>query len=207
MRFAFILRHRRRLLMQFDPSQGSLASSNNLKRTFAQQATARKVPKIEGAQTPTSSSRGTTSIFSPEFVMPNPPPPPSSSSHVGSRSKGSSFGRSSRAPPPSFKGGRGKGKSSVSLALSRLPLLEGPVHAEQDIEAQFADNYPGAPLPKPVLVSNPKGSLSNWMSNAYNKLPTYESKEGRLEDGRIVWRCDDYLLNLYLNLTIGQNYD
>ncbi|KZP31345.1 hypothetical protein FIBSPDRAFT_1037789 [Athelia psychrophila] len=101
----------------------------------------------------------------------------SSSSRVHSRSKGGSFGGSSRAPPPSFKGGINKGKKNG------LPVLEGPPRDEAYIASQFAESYAGVPPPKPVYLSNPKGSLSNWAHNAYNKLPMYQASEGRA-----LWR-------------------
>lgn len=187
--------------MQFDPTQGSTASSSTLKRTLAQQAFARKVPKIESEQTPSGSP---TPVFSPEFSMPNSS---SSSAHPGSRSRGGSFGRSSRAPPPAFKGGKSKGKGgSNSMALSRLPMFEGPSHDEAYIASQFAETYAGVPPPKPVYLGNPKGSLSNWMNNAYNKLPTYQSNEGRSEEGRALWRYDHPALGLVSKLTILQNH-
>ena len=182
MRLAFVLRHRRRFLMHFDTSRGTAlpsAPSSTLKRTLAHQATVRKTPRVDRAQSPagcsptvdfnsssTSSSRGNLSLSS---------------------LKGDYFGRATRAVPPAFRGEKhkGKGKSHPNKSLT---FFEGPLHDKSHIEFHFAQTYPKTSTPKAVHLDNPKSSVSNFQQSVCGTLPSYECKEGLL-NGRLNWRC------------------
>lgn len=204
MRLAFVLRHRRRLLMQFDPLRGSQlsSSSSSLKRTLAQQATARKIPRIEGTENSPSAfsstnrvtTQGSSSVFSPEFKMPT-----SSSSHINSTTKGrgGSFSRPVRAAPPAFGGSKSKGRGKSSG--SRLPVLEGPFHDSDHITAHHEQEYPNLKSLRPIDIQNPKSALSNFQNNAFGTLPQYKFVEGVL-NGRHIWRWVLYKQHLVYKL-------
>lgn len=194
MHFAFILRHRRRLLMQFDPSKGTPLSSPtsvSLKRSFAQPATAnaRKMPRFDKTETPITSSpsssraasRGT-SVFSPEFQMPTPS---TSSSYLSSNSRlknGSPVHRATRAAPPVFRGG--KSKSGVPF---RAHVFDGPMHDMDYIVTQFNQQYPHTSPLKQVHELNPKSALANFETTAFGTMPKYEAVEGLMK-GKRLWR-------------------
>ena len=215
MRFAFVLRHRRRLPMQFDPSKGtplSSSASTSLKRSLSQPATAsaRKAPRIEkneALSSTFSSGRGaglgSSSVFAPEFQMPTPSS--SSSSQLNSNSKGGSSGqRATRAAPPVFKGAISKGKGK-SKSDAKLAVLEGPLRNKDYIVTQYGRDYPsGTPL-KTIHAQNPKPSLSNWVHAAYGAQPQYQFAGG-LIDGRQILRHVLYSLIVVLKLTSAQMY-
>jgi len=197
MHFAFLLRHRRRLLMHFDPSKGTPLSSSasvSLKRSLAQQATAnaRKIPRTEKAQAPATSSlsssrRGSPPVFSPEFQMPTP----SSSSSPNLSSNSSNFHRSlgkraKRATPPAFKG-TGKGN-----------VLDGPMRDMNHIVMEFNQQHPDASELKPVHSLNPKSAVANFETIVFGTLPHYDSVEG-LVNGRKIWRCVFYIWPGFVN--------
>lgn len=184
--------------MHFDPSQGSslTASTSTLKRTLAQQATAtaRKIPRVDGADSPASSSsstsktngRGSSTVFSPEFQMPTPSSSTSGQMNSGaSWSRGGNFGRANRAAPPAFRGGKGKGKGKGPS--SKATVFEVPVRDKVQIEKQFHQDHPGSTLPKSVHLENPKSALSNFENTVYGTLPKYESIEGVI-NGKHNWR-------------------
>lgn len=174
--------------MHFDPSKGTglpSGPSSTLKRTLAQQATAHKIPRVDGAQSP---ARSSSTVFSPDFEMPGSSSTSSSRGNLNvSSSKGAYFGRATRAAPPAFRGGKNKGKGQSHPSKSRT-FFEGPLHDKSHIESHFAQNYPNASIPKAVHLDNPKSSASNFQNTVCGTLPSYECKEGLL-NGRPNWRC------------------
>lgn len=177
--------------MHFDTPIGI---SSTLKRTLAQQATVRKTPRVDEAQSPGSSS----TVFSPDFKVPGSSSTPSSQGNLNSSSKGAYFGRATRAAPPAFRGGKNKGRGKGHPR--RYPTsFEGPLHDKSHIESHFAQTYPHASAPKAVHLDNPKSFVSNFQNTVCGTLPSYECKEGLL-DGRPNWRC-------VASCIVGMNYD
>lgn len=180
--------------MQFDPSKGTPISSPasvSLKRTLTYNATAsaRKLPRVDKAETPMTSSSSSSraasrspAVFSPDFQMPTPS---SSSSHMSSNSRlktGSPVRQAARAAPPVFKGHKRKG-----VAPFKARVFDGPMHDINYITTQFNHQYPHVSPLKPVHELNPKSSLANFETTAFGTMPKYEAVEG-LVNGQKVWR-------------------
>lgn len=174
--------------MHFDPSKGTAlpsAPSSTLKRTLSQQATARKIPRVDGAQSP---ARSSSTVFSPDFNMPGSSSTSSSRGNSNaSSSRGAYFGRATRAAPPAFQAGKRKGKGKSHSSKSST-IFDGPLHDKSHVESHFAQTYPNASTPKSVHLDNPKSSVSNFQHTVCGTLPNYECKEGLL-NGRLIWRC------------------
>ncbi|KAF8078620.1 P-loop containing nucleoside triphosphate hydrolase protein [Lyophyllum atratum] len=180
MRLGLLLRPRRRLLMQFDPSNITPSS----KRPFAQQAVAHLAPKVPRIDTPDSSSSfslsrqaKSSSIVAPAFEMPS-----------SSSSRGRAFGHRISHPVAhnsSVRGSKKRGGKSASLRH-----FDGPIHDE----AYIARVYRTSALPlKPLHESTPKSSLGNFAMLVTEQLPTYKTTEGLVVDeatGRAtqLWR-------------------
>ncbi|KAF5370240.1 hypothetical protein D9615_010076 [Tricholomella constricta] len=193
MRLALLLRQRRRLLMQFDPTKNTASSSTSHphKRPFAHQASALKlepeslkVPRVDmpDASSSFSHSRQAKSSKSNIVAPPAFEMPPSSSS----RSRG--FGHRPSHPAAHASSSRVLKKRGGKYTSHRH--LEGPLYDEAYINRIHLTS----PIPlKPLHESTPKSSLGNFAMLVTEQVPTYKSIEGFLEDeatGRTtqVWR-------------------
>lgn len=197
MRLAFLLRPRRRLLMQLDsPRNHSPSPSSSLKRPFSHTPAASsppsshphapsdldyqrpgKIPKLEGT-TPSSS----------EVSVPSSSAMPPPTSHAR-RTSGPGSSLLSRMPPlgPSkSSGGSGRGRRGAAANAARAvkATLPEPVHDPDYVYK----TYRKKPL-KPQWEENPKSPLANFTNQRLKQQPTYECVQGIAANGKTVWRC------------------
>jgi hypothetical protein len=207
MRLAFVLRHRRRLLMPFDTA-GSLPSSSahpHLKRSFAQQATAQrtedppstadalhrsatrenhrpgKVPKIQRAQSPSSTfhaGSATSSTFPPTFEMPTSSAPRSQAKRGGSRS----LRTGTSSAPGSRSSSKAKGKTTKTPLSGRL--FDDPLHDQDFIIKNYKKDIAGLPLLKETHEENPKSPVSNFIAQTSERLPEFSVEKGFIGAGK-----------------------
>ncbi|KAI0961567.1 hypothetical protein AcV7_000638 [Taiwanofungus camphoratus] len=209
MRLAFFLRHRRRLLMQLDPSQrlsplaspSRPSSHSTLKRPFVHQAAA------QSASTTSSSTCSPTTDLPSESERPGKVPKldgtasPSASASTSapkstSASKLPSMSRSnhpharhtsgpsllSRMPPPQAPSS-GRGRRGRATAAAVKQTLPGPVYDQDYITNTYRTKHL-----KSAWEENPKSPLANFYSQHFNDQPVYESTQGIGANGRTTWR-------------------
>jgi small subunit ribosomal protein S24e len=185
MSLALLLRQRRRLLMQFDPTQNTFSSTsthNPYKRSLAHQASAiahqpqpssSKFPRIDNPQASSSFSfsRQTNSATDTATIVPPPFAKMPQSTHNQPPRSHKAFGHRPAHPAgPSRLSGKGRGGKGVSRKM-----LEGPIHDE----AFIVREYKKSPVPlKPVHEATPKSSLGNFAMLAVGKVPVYKISDG-----------------------------
>lgn len=168
MRFAFVLRLRRGLLMQPHPSHSSphASSSGSLKRPYAQQAQAT-------ARSPTSAmpqrAGGSLAAASADAPLERPAKTSkidrtSAQAHFASATAHAARGRSQNSHSSSSRKDRNQ--------RNKLPVLQGPYHDERYIREKFKNV-----TLKPEHDTNPKSPLSNLHVRIWDKVPTYEHKQ------------------------------
>jgi hypothetical protein len=199
--------------MQFDTAAPFPSSSSHphLKRSFAQQATAQrtedrpstqdtpltsptrenhrpgKVPKIQRAQSPSSSfhaGSATPPTFPPSFEMPTPR---SQATRGGSRS----LRTGASSAPGSRSSSKTKGKKPAKTPLSRR-LFDGPLHDQDYIIKNYKKDI--SPPLKETHEENPKSPVSNFIAQASERLPEFSVEQGFIGEGkerREVYRYDN----------------
>jgi len=196
MRLVGLLGHRRRLLMQFDPSKNT--ASPSLKRSFAQQANvARKLReeypsetkhlKLEDAPSRASSSSGIPLTKGP-YPLPVSSKMPSSGprtpKNLSSRIPRSASSASSFRFPS-----KGKGKFATS-STSNSAVFELPARDRDFILHEHRSKSQHLPPIKAVYEENPKSPLSNFFcTHMLGKIPEYQSVLGVYPDRPDkIWR-------------------
>lgn len=170
MSLAFLIRHRRRLLMQLDPTIAAASSSSSatnpiqkptLKRSFAQQATA-------SSRSPSQQSH---SKF-PKFESKQRPLNP--------------FDEYKKQTESNTKKMR-RNKQPSKSSKSDKTTLELPVHDRSYVTEVYESKLP-TPL-KRMDKDIPKSALGNFCNSANISLPEYKFMQGRFQTSREpYWR-------------------
>ncbi|KAG6857567.1 hypothetical protein H0H87_000166 [Tephrocybe sp. NHM501043] len=206
MRLALLLRQRRRLLMQFDPTGVTrpFPVSQQPKRPFSQQSLAQlkpqppKFPRLDTPDTsasfslsrqakPTKGSKSFPSTSSLEFPS---MAPPSSTRPGGSRSS-----RHPTTPGPSSRPSKKRGGAKHTTLLR---TLDGPFHDEAYIQRTLRVDLPI----KPIHEATPKSTLGNIAQVGCDHMPTYKSTEGHVSDETTAFIFDRTTATLHLESPI-----
>ncbi|KAH9950341.1 P-loop containing nucleoside triphosphate hydrolase protein [Amylocystis lapponica] len=213
MRLACLLRNRRRLLMQLDPSRRSspFASSSgssslpSLKRPYAQAAHATAPSPFEDDPTSSGSAQRLSSppdserpVKVPKIESTDSPSTSSSAMHhsAHSHSRQPSLLARMHASNASHSGSGGKGRSSRGRG-------GGTATPQQTFTGPRT--YKVKPL-KSQWEENPKSPLANFLSSTYNKQPAYECVQGVGANGQIIWRTVIRLQEADLNVTANGDH-
>ena len=180
MRFAFLLRFRRGLLMQPHPSHSSphaSSSGGSLKRPYAQQAQSTARPSTSAMPQRAGGGLSAASADAPSER-------PAKASKIDRASAQAHF---SSAAAHAVRGRPQNSHSSSSRKdrnqRNKFPVLQGPYHDERYIR----DKYKNITL-KPEHDTNPKSPLSNLHVRIWDKVPTYEHKQLVSPQGK-MYRC------------------
>jgi small subunit ribosomal protein S24e len=209
MRFAFVLRHRRGLLMKQHSSYSSshaLSSASSLKRPHGQQALASSLAAT-ALMNPTEAGRTTPSSSS-DNVSRRPTKAPKvdtaqqySTAAALSRSPRGRPSRSSASSGRNWPSGGGYGLAKKSAGRStakssgkskrQLPILPEPVHTKEYVRETYC--LPNSTL-KQSWLENAKSAASNFAVNNGTKPPRYTFEEMQGPDGGTMWRYRTCLL-------------
>lgn len=209
MSFARLLRHRRRLLMQLDPTSRQILSqsaSTPAKRSHSQQATQLAQNPSQSSSTalppppPAKLSRpaspsGQAIPFSsarrhPHTHMSTTNPRSKRGAHVQQLASDAGPSLPSKQPIVSSSRGRGHKRGGKKPAVPRVPrdLLDGPYYDEAYIETEHKKSP--APL-KDLYKEAPKVPLNNFYMILKGKTPNYVAVQGSIFDGENytrIWR-------------------
>ncbi|EKM61046.1 uncharacterized protein PHACADRAFT_247373 [Phanerochaete carnosa HHB-10118-sp] len=182
MRFAFVLRHRRGLLMQQHPSHSSAhasSSGGSLKRP-AQQALGQSRPSSSSSMNHNAAGG----------LSPSPLDRPTKAPKVDSMQ---THHYSSAAPAFAHNSPRGSrlqsrpaarssGKSKP-FGMAKKPVIQGPVYDEKYIK----ETYMTKSL-RPEWASNPKSPVANWCALNKRSSPKYDAAHVLGPNG-MMWRA------------------
>ena len=209
MRFAFLQRHRRSLLMQLDPTKKALSTLDprqGIKRSYSQQAAAMarsshipapippptklsRSANLSGEPSPFSDARR----FTHEHANDTPTPAAGRRHQLRSAEPGPSSSHSHASASGSSRGAKATKRSKrdgFGLARHQVPknLADGPYHSQIYIEQE----HHKSPIPlKPLHKEAPKGALNNFYQIVRGKQPEYISLHVTVMDGNraiSVWR-------------------
>lgn len=204
MHFAFILRHRRRLLMTLEPnrpSQFASASSSSLKRSYANDALSQDRPS---SSAPSNSSQSSAPLPGASRYLETGGYRPSKLAKLeNSRMQTTpshprhsmSFSTHKPSHPSPLRGGKGSGPSKRGGYKSNnkpskfknqrnaFPVLDGEIHDAEHIASLFPDQ----PL-KDEWKHNPKSPVANYCLNILEKQPKYKVSQYVTQDGKPIWR-------------------